>query len=476
MTNKVTIPTVILDQYYYAISVLLTIVLQLICWAIAATCKFDLITDFAGSMNFVLLSVLTLILGSNYGTRGIAITVLVLVTRLYLALFLLFRVCTRKKDARFDKVRNNCVKFLVFWVFQMFWITTCCLPVVYLNSRGELGELLNLVPIGGWDYAGWITFAVGIIIQVVADYQKYQFRKNPARKELFCDYGMWHWSRHPNYFGEILIWWGAFFCVIPVIPFEKGEPSEVAAGIVTILSPLFTMLILIGGSGIPQAEGKNLKRYYDAGRGKEWEDYASQTAPLVLFPNFMYRALPPFIKRICCCELISYKYKNKNKNRNGSEYAAKYTGADDDDDNKQLEDGLVPIEMGGLTKSERNIYSDKSKGKSSYHKRDSTKLPPDWSKHKDPTGKKYYGNSVTKESSWSAPPGSTGGSSDVTVLKTTAGGNQQGSSTTTTLATNPQHQQRSTVTDGSTAGSSGAVRANRLASMNKKKTQQQQEH
>ena len=468
MTNKVTIPYVILDQHYYAISALITIGLQLVCWSVAATCKFDLITDFAGSMNFVLLSVLTLVLGSNYGTRGIAITVFVVCTRLYLASFLLFRVYTRKKDARFDKVRDNCLKFLVFWVFQMFWVFLCMMPVVYLNSRGELGELLNLVPIGGWDYAGWITFAVGIIIQAVADYQKYQFRKNPAHKGLFCADGVWHWSRHPNYFGEILIWWGAFLCVIPVIPFEKGEPSDIAAGIVTILSPLFTMLILIGGSGIPQAEGENLQRYYDAGRGKEWEEYASQTAPVVLFPNFMYRALPSLIKSIFCCELSSYKYKNKNKNRPG--YAAKYTGADDDDDNKQLEDDSVPIEMGGLTKSERNIYSDKSKGKSAHHERDSTKLPPNWSKHKDPTGKKYYGNPATKESSWSAPPGSTGGSSDVTVLKTTAAGKQQGS---TTMATNPQHQQRSTVADGSTAGSSGgAVRANRLASMNKKKTQQ----
>jgi len=311
MTNKVTPPTVVLDQYYYAMSALITIVLQLICWGIAATCKFDLITDFAGSMNFVLLSVLTLILGGNYGTRGIAITVLVLVTRLYLASFLLFRVCTRKKDARFDEVRDNCLKFLTFWVFQMFWVFLCMMPIMYLNSRGELGELLGLTPIGGWDYVGWIFFAVGIIIQVVADYQKYFFRKNPDNKGKFCQVGIWNWSRHPNYFGEMLIWWGAFLCVIPTIPFTQGSTGEVAAGIISILSPLFTMLILIGGSGIPQAEGKNLKRYYEAGHGDAWEEYCVRTPPVILFPNCVYRVLPGIVKSIFCCELSSYKYRKE---------------------------------------------------------------------------------------------------------------------------------------------------------------------
>ena len=302
-----TLPTVILDEYYYSLSALITVGLQLACWAIAATCKFDLITDFAGSTNFVVLSVLTVVLGNNFGTRGIAITVLVLVTRLYLAFFLLFRVCTRKKDARFDDVRENCVAFLIFWVFQMFWVFLCMLPVLYINSRGVVD--IHGEPVGGWDYVGWAVFAVGIVIQVFADYQKYFFRKDSDNKGKFCTVGLWGWSRHPNYFGEILIWWGAFICAIPTIPFAHGTDGQIAAGVVTVLSPLFTMFILIAGSGIPQAEGKNLKRYYDAGRGDEWEAYVNQTPPVVLFPNCFYRALPGVIKGLCCCELGSYKYK-----------------------------------------------------------------------------------------------------------------------------------------------------------------------
>ena len=248
MNNQTIIPpTFVLDEYYYSISAILTIGIQLACYAVAATCKFDLITDFAGSTNFVVLSVLTLVLGNNFGSRGIAITVLVLFTRLYLAFFLLFRVCKRKKDARFDEVRGNCIAFLVFWVFQMFWVFLCMMPVLYINSRGQQEDALT--PLGYWDYVGWAIFAIGIIIQVTADYQKYFFRKNPENKGQFMATGVWGYSRHPNYFGEILIWWGAFLCAIPVIPFGQGTSGQIAAGIVTILSPLFTMFILILGSG-----------------------------------------------------------------------------------------------------------------------------------------------------------------------------------------------------------------------------------
>jgi protein-S-isoprenylcysteine O-methyltransferase Ste14 len=279
------------------------------------------------------------------------------------------------------------------------------MPVAYVNSRGELGELLNLFPIGVWDYAGWSIFAIGIVIQVVADCQKYSFRNNPENKEKFCRVGVWNWSRHPNYFGEILIWSGAFLCVIPVISFKRGTTEEIAAGVVSVLSPLFTMLILIGGSGIPQAEGKNLKRYYDAGRGQEWEDYAAQTSPVVLFPNVMYRALPAIVKCIFCCELSAYKYRKQN--------------------------GATELAVGvKLVSSEK---AERGENKPPHHNRDSTELPPGWNKHVDPTGKKYYGNKDTKESSWKAPDGSTGGSSDVMVLK--KGITTQ--SSITEMATNP---------------------------------------
>ena len=301
-------PTIVLDEYYYALSALVTIGMQLAFFAVAYGCKFDLVTDFAGSTNFILLAVMTLCLGNEYSTRHIVLTALVCVSRAYLALFLLFRVCTRKKDARFDEVRGSFFKFLAFWIFQMFWAFLCMMPVIYLNSRHTRGR----VELGALDYVGWVVIALGIIIQIVADVQKYFFRKNPENKGKFCTVGLWRWSRHPNYYGEMLLWIGAFICVINVIPFASGTGSQIAAGVATCLSPIYTILILVTFTGIPQAEGDNLARYYRSGNGEAWEEYAAQTPPVILFPNCIYRVLPYCVKATLCCELPIFRYRNED--------------------------------------------------------------------------------------------------------------------------------------------------------------------
>lgn len=299
---------------YYGLCALVTVGMQLFFFAIAYGCKFDLVTDFAGSTNFVLIALLTLFLGNSYGVREVTLTTLVCISRLYLGLFLLFRVCTRKKDARFDEVRSNFFIFLGFWVFQMFWAFLCTMPVIYLNARGA-SISPEKVPLTTLDWIGWAMATFGIAIQVVADIQKYFFRKNPDNRGMFCRVGLWSWSRHPNYYGEMLIWIGAFVVTIPAIPPLDGtvNPSadQVAAGVCTVLSPIFTVVILVFGSGMPTAEGSNLARYYKAGHGKEWEDYVRQTSPIILMPPCLYASLPGCVKLSCCCELPFLKYKEE---------------------------------------------------------------------------------------------------------------------------------------------------------------------
>ncbi len=297
------------DPYNYGLCALVTVGMQLAFFAVAYGCKFDLVTDFAGSTNFVLLALLTLGLAGDYGARAVAITVLLVVSRLYLAFFLLFRVCTRKKDARFDEVRDNFFIFLGFWVFQMFWAFVCTMPVIYINMRGAAAD----TALGALDYLGWVVFAIGILLQIVADVQKFFFRRNPDNKGKFCNVGLWQWSRHPNYFGEMLVWIGAFVAVIPCLPAaDTATAGELAAGILTALSPIFTIVLLVFGSGMPTAEGANLGRYYKAGRGDEWEAYAARTSPVILLPNCLYAALPGALKAACCCELPFLKYAPKS--------------------------------------------------------------------------------------------------------------------------------------------------------------------
>ena len=199
------------ESWFYVVGGLgVTIVFQLLCFMVAASCKFDLLTDFAGSTNFMLLCLLSLCLKGVYDTRQIVLTVIIVAVRFELAVFLLVRVCVRKKDSRFDNTRSNCGKFLLFWIGQMLWVWVCTLPVVFVNSRSELVDL------GPADYVAWGLMIFGFLFQLVADVHKYTFKLNPNNKDKICNTGLWSISRHPNYFGEWLIWWGAWIASIPL--------------------------------------------------------------------------------------------------------------------------------------------------------------------------------------------------------------------------------------------------------------------
>jgi len=288
---------------------------QLCCFIVAYLCKFDTITDLAGSANFIFLVVFTLFLGAQrgaeaeYGTRALVLTALVVVSRLELALFLLYRVCVRGSDARFDEVRGKFFNFLLFWIYQMFWAFLCCSPVIFVNTDKSTRALA----IGAADYTGWTLFIGGFVLQIAGDWQKYFFRADPSNKGRFCTQGVWQWSRHPNYAGEILMWWGIFIGAYPAI---QGS-SEPGLGWWTIASPLYTMGILLFLTGLPFGEGKALARFYAADDGKEWEDYREKTSPIWPLPPSLYVALPMWFKRVFLCEFEFLEYHRPGKETPG---------------------------------------------------------------------------------------------------------------------------------------------------------------
>ena len=121
--------------------------------------------------------------------------------------FLLFRIIKTGKDDRFDDKRDKFLPFLGFWIFQMIWVWAVSLPVTVLNSPNL--TRFNQPTFGtGRDIAGLILWAIGFIMESVSDVQKYRFRSNPANKGAFCGIGLFSWSRHPNYFGEIIMQFG----------------------------------------------------------------------------------------------------------------------------------------------------------------------------------------------------------------------------------------------------------------------------
>ena len=197
-------PVHVLDNYYLAITLLITIAYQLIGFTIAFTFKFDKITDFMGGSNFVWLAIITLAMGGSTHPRQIVTSIFIMLWAARLSGFLLFRILKTGKDDRFDDKRDKFLPFLGFWVFQMLWVWTVSLPVTILNSPNVLR-----VPQPSFgkatDIIGIIIFALAFGLEAISDAQKYRFKQGPGKKPgAVCDVGFFKLSRHPNYFAEIM--------------------------------------------------------------------------------------------------------------------------------------------------------------------------------------------------------------------------------------------------------------------------------
>lgn len=198
----------VLDNYYLLITLLPTIVYQLIGFALAFTFKFDKLTDFAGGTNFILVSALTLGLSENRTqARNVVASIFIIIWAARLSGFLLFRILKTGKDDRFDDKRDKFWSFLGFWVFQMVWVWTVSLPVTFLNSP-NVTQFPQPKFGTGCDIAGVILFVIGFVMESVSDVQKYRFRTAHGSDGAVCDVGFFNWTRHPNYFGEMAIQFG----------------------------------------------------------------------------------------------------------------------------------------------------------------------------------------------------------------------------------------------------------------------------
>jgi steroid 5-alpha reductase family enzyme len=208
-------PVHVLDDYYLAITLIITVAYQLIGFAIAFTCKFDKITDFMGGSNFVWLAIITLAMGGSTHPRQIITSIMIMLWAARLSGFLLFRILKTGKDDRFDDKRDKFFSFLGFWVFQMLWVWTVSLPVTILNSPNVLrvpqpsfGKATDIIAI--------IIFVLAFGLEAISDAQKYRFKQGPGKQPgAVCDVGFFKLSRHPNYFAEIMTQVCTYSLILP---------------------------------------------------------------------------------------------------------------------------------------------------------------------------------------------------------------------------------------------------------------------
>lgn len=234
-------------------------------FAVAASLRTDTVTDLSYSLTFALLAVVLPFTGAAEPVQLVA-SLLVVVWAVRLGAYLFRRILRIKVDHRFDGMREQPLRFARFWLLQAITVAVVMLPVSYLLDQSDPSGL------GAWSVAGGLIWLVGLLVEAVADAQKAAFRAQEENRGRFVASGLWRYSRHPNYFGELLLWWGLFVFAVPVLH---------GAAFAVVIGPIFITLLLLFVSGIPLVERNADEKY---GSDEAYRDYRRRTSILVPLP------------------------------------------------------------------------------------------------------------------------------------------------------------------------------------------------
>jgi steroid 5-alpha reductase family enzyme len=150
------------------------------------------------------------------------------------------------------------------WTLQGMWVAICSTCALTAIAKGTVLNPVFLV--------GFLVFMLGFLLEIIADRQKSSFRKNPANQGHFIKNGLWAYSKHPNYLGEIILWVGIAICSLP---------SLSGLQLMTLISPVFTYVLLVYISGIPLLEAKGKEKW---GHLSQYQEYLDTTPTLFFNP------------------------------------------------------------------------------------------------------------------------------------------------------------------------------------------------
>ena len=223
--------------------------------------------DLTGSISYIASVTVAAVLHPNLDLRGLIICVLIFIWAARLGSFLFIRVKKAGQDRRFTEMKTRFWRYLLTWTLGGAW--------VFITTAAGLAAITSMTqrPLGIWIILGILLWTTGFSIEVIADRQKTRFRKDPENSENFITTGLWNYSRHPNYFGEIILWLG-----IAVIAF----PTLVGWQFLTLISPFFVTFLLIKISGVRLLEEGGQKRWGD---DPAYQKYLATTSVLVPLPK-----------------------------------------------------------------------------------------------------------------------------------------------------------------------------------------------
>ena len=247
-------------------AVLLAFIIQWVLFIPAYLLQTEKFFDISGSITYI--SVVSYCFFNYYDPEklnigNVILSIIIIIWALRLGSFLFIRIKKAGEDIRFREIKKSPTRFFMTWTLQGMWVSLC--------SACALAGIAKGIIINYYFYCGVAIFLIGFITEIVADTQKTKFRSNPKNKDKFINSGLWKFSRHPNYVGEILLWLG-----ISIISLSSLEGLELA----TLISPFFTYLLLVYVSGIRILEYNGDKKW---GHLESYKIYKRNTPRLIGF-------------------------------------------------------------------------------------------------------------------------------------------------------------------------------------------------
>lgn len=247
----------------FAVLVGLAFLVQWVAFIPAYVFQTEKFFDLTGSLTYISIITLALFMSPGVDGRSILLWALVVVWAIRLGAFLFGRIKRAGKDDRFDQIKPDFVGFLNVWTIQGLWVTfTMAAALVAITTVNKKeSDVLALL--------GFLVWAVGFAVEVVADYQKSRFSADLANKGKFIQSGLWSRSRHPNYFGEIVLWIGVAVIALPVLQGWQW---------IALISPVFVAVLITQASGVPLLEKKADEKW---GGQEDYEAYKKRTPVLI---------------------------------------------------------------------------------------------------------------------------------------------------------------------------------------------------
>lgn len=250
---------------YLLNALLFSLGINIVLFLVAYKFKTDKLTDAAYALSFFVLAMFGLD-GGELTLARVVVAGMVMIWAIRLGGFLLYRIQKTGRDQRFDAWRNSFWLLGRFWVLQAITAWIVMLPILFALSKPTITITLASI-------IGIFIWAAALTIEAVADIQKFRFSQNPKNKGKWIAEGLWSWSRHPNYFGEIMVWTGVYIAV-----FANLTNPERFVGLV---SPLFIAGVLLFATGIPILQKQADKKW---GKNPAYKVYKKRTSVLIPFP------------------------------------------------------------------------------------------------------------------------------------------------------------------------------------------------